>query len=183
MASKPSGEIAKFLVGEGRDRAASTSSSDEQGTRQGAATHHEALSITLPNGELRASTAHKDIGDTATTRLSEVEIGPSSPSITERVPATSASGDHETQESTEGIDPRLLPDDQQIARDRTPGITVVDGSGTGEKSKERMALVLEEAIDDGTTIKTAGTLFFTALEVNRGASSACVRGSCSSATV
>ncbi|CAN0082419.1 unnamed protein product, partial [Ectocarpus sp. 8 AP-2014] len=172
MASKPSGEIAKSLVG--RDGATSTSSSDEQRTRQGAATHHEALSITLQNGELRASTAHKDIGDTATTRLSEVEIGPSSPSTSERVPATSTSGDHETanpttraaQESTEGIDPRLLlPDDQQIARDRTPGITVVDGSGTGEKSKGRMALaVLEEAIDDGTTVKTAGTLFFTALE-------------------
>lgn len=155
------------MVDGGRDRAASASSSEEQGHRQGAATHQEASSITLPNGKLRASPAPKDIGDTATTSLSEMEIGPSSPSASERVPATLTSGNHETANPNIRL---LLSDDQQTARDRTPGISVEDGDGTGEKSNELVDLVvLEEALDDGTTVKTAGTLFFTALEVKHGA--------------
>ncbi|CAM9397599.1 unnamed protein product, partial [Ectocarpus fasciculatus] len=183
-ASKRSGETKLGLVDGGRHRAAPASLSDEQGNRPGAAMHPGASSITIPKGELRASTAHKDIGDvlpTPTTRLSAVDMGPSSPSISERVPVTLTSGNHETAnpttrtapESTEAIDQGLLlqSDDQQTAhqvpdaRDRTPEISVVDGDSTGEKKNERVGLaVLEEAVDDGTTVKTAGTLFFTALE-------------------
>lgn len=81
---------------------------------------------------------------------------------------------HEATNPAPTSPPALLAEDRREediginhAVDRTSGgVAGASESGWGVVSKGEGLVMLEEAIDDGTVVKTAGTLIFTTLEVS-----------------
>lgn len=85
--------------------------------------------------------------------------------------------DHDDVDSTRQISPTTIADTPNARGDtaRNAPDRAADPCQMGEDngsltrtvaSKGESLLVLEEAVDDGSVVKTAGTLFFTALEVS-----------------
>lgn len=130
-----------------------------------------------------AGVVRKDLDVNASSTMLGVEVGPSPPPGDENGAASPASQKKETcsstlqvarsvvaAEDTDSARPQL-PLEGQASRTFTSG-RITDGVTRDEATTNAVAepeslVLLEEAVDDGTIVKTAGTLFFTSLQVKR----------------